>query len=115
MVEEPAGPTTEGTVWHESVRLLPGLWLHVLSVVTEARPPHRLGMDFRSPWFTGHLTYEIEPAGSGSLLRQREELVPGWLLRPLGGFLSRQLRPRLLRRLDDVGRVLEGQQEPPAR
>jgi hypothetical protein len=76
MVKDPPGPTRVGTVWREAVRLVPGLWLHVDSVVTEAQPPHRLGMDARSPWFTGHLTYEVKPAEDGSVLRQREELVP---------------------------------------
>ena len=72
-------------------------------------------MDFRSLWFSGHLTYEIEPAAGGSVLRQREALVPRRLLRPFGGVIERQLRPRLRQRLDDVRTVLEERQRPPGR
>jgi Polyketide cyclase / dehydrase and lipid transport len=110
MVKEPSGPTTVGTVWHEAVRLAPGLWLHVDSVVTEAQQPYRLGMRFRSLWFTGSLTYEIEPAGGGSVLRQREELLPRRLLRPFRGVIEQQLRPRLRQRLGDIKSVLEAEQ-----
>ncbi|MGY1737534.1 SRPBCC family protein [Geodermatophilus sp. SYSU D00684] len=115
MVKDPPGPTRVGTVWHEAVRFAPGLWLHVDSVVTEVQPPHRLGMDARSLWFTAHLTYEIAPTEDGSVLRQREELVPRRLLRPFRRAIEQRLRPRLRQRLDDIKNVLEEQQEPTAR
>jgi hypothetical protein len=115
MLKNPPGPTAVGTVWHERVRFAPGLWLHVDSVVTDAQPPRRLGMDARSPWFTGHLTYDIEPAGGGgSVLRQREELLPRPLLRPFRGVIEQQLEPRLRQRLDDIRRVLEERAGSPA-
>jgi hypothetical protein len=109
MVKEPPAPTAVGTVWHEAVRMAPGVWLRVDSVVTEARPPYRLGMDFRSRWFTGHLTYEIEPADGGSLLHQSEELLPHRLVRPFRRLIAHGLRPRLQQRLDDIKSVVEGQ------
>lgn len=53
LVKEPAGATTIGTRWHEWVRLAPGCWLYVESVVSELEPPIRYGMDFRSRWLSG--------------------------------------------------------------
>jgi hypothetical protein len=76
MVKEPAGPTAVGTRWHEQVRIAPGCWLGIASVVTQIAEPSRLGMDFRSRWFAGHLIYEIKAAPGGSLLRQEETLQP---------------------------------------
>jgi hypothetical protein len=42
--------------------------MHVESVVSDVEDPHQLEMDFWSPWFTGHLTYKIEPRADGSVL-----------------------------------------------
>lgn len=107
MVKDPPGPTTVGTVWHESVRVAPGLWLHVDTAVTEAQPSRRLGLAFRSLWFTGHLTYEIDAVPGGSVLRQREELSPRLLLRPVGRSIAARLRPRLRQRLDEIRQILD--------
>lgn len=60
MAKEPNGPTTTGTRWHEWVRVMPGYWFHVESVVPHVHEPHQLSMDFYSRWLTGHLIYEIE-------------------------------------------------------
>jgi hypothetical protein len=72
MVKEPVGPTAVGTCWHEWVRVAPGCRLHTESVVSDVQEPYQLGMDFHSLWFTGHLTYDIEPAAEGSILHHRE-------------------------------------------
>jgi hypothetical protein len=107
MVKEPAGPTAAGTRWHEWVRVAPGCWLHTESVVSDVREPYQLGMDFRSLWFTGHLAYDIEPAAGGSILHNRETVRLRALLRWLGPFVERTMRPRLLERLADIGAILE--------
>jgi hypothetical protein len=107
MVKEPAGPTAAGTCWHEWVRVAPGCWLHTESVVSDVREPYQLGMDFRSLWFTGHLAYDIEPAAGGSILHNRETVRLRALLRWLGPFVERTMRPRLLERLADIGAILE--------
>jgi Polyketide cyclase / dehydrase and lipid transport len=107
MVKEPAVPTAVGTRWHERVRIAPGLWLHVESVVTDVARPARLGMDFHSKWFTGHLTYEIQPDTSGSLLCQRETLQPRGPLRWLDRVIEPYLRRQLVRRLQDIRQLLE--------
>jgi hypothetical protein len=96
-----------GHRWHEGVRLAPGWWLRVESVVTDADAPRRLGMDFHSLWFTGHLTYDIEPAGNGSVLHHREVLQPRVLLRPFTSFIERHLREHLQIRLNDIKSALE--------
>jgi hypothetical protein len=106
MVKDPAGTTRVGTRWHEDVRLVPGWWMRVESVVTDVGP-RRLAMDFSSTWFTGRLTYEVEPGAGVSVLHQRETLVPrkhvGWL----GPWMGRKLRPRLGHRLREIRRLLE--------
>jgi hypothetical protein len=107
MVKEPAGPTTIGTRWHEWVRLAPGCWFHVESVVSDVHKPYQLGMDFHSRWLTGHLTYVIEPAADGSILHQRETVRPRALLRWLSPFIERSMRPRLVQRLADIKAILE--------
>lgn len=83
------------------------MWLHVHSVVTEAQAPHRLSMDFRSLWFTGHLDYDIGPAPGGCLLRQREQLLRRRPARPFRRIVEQRLRPRLQQRLDDIRAIVE--------
>lgn len=107
MTKIPPGPTAAGTRWHEQVRLVPGLWMTVDSVVTQIGEPVVLGMDFRSIWCTGHLTYTIEATPEGSVLHQRETLLPRWPLRWLAARVDTRLRPRLLRRLAEIRALLD--------
>jgi uncharacterized protein YndB with AHSA1/START domain len=107
MVKEPSGPTTVGTRWHERVRVAPGCWMRVESVVSQVDEPYRLAMDFRSRWLSGHLTYDIEPAAEGSILHHRETVRPSALLRWLSPFIERRMRPRLIERLADIKAILE--------
>jgi hypothetical protein len=107
MTKIPPGPTAAGTRWQERVRLVPGWWMRVDSVVTEIGEPAVLGMDFRSIWCTGHLTYTIQATAQGSILHQRETLLPRWPLRPLAAWVDAGLRPRLLTRLADIRALLE--------
>ncbi|MGX7729658.1 SRPBCC family protein [Rhodococcus sp. 2H158] len=107
MSKSPPGPTAEGTRWHERVRLAPGWWMSVDSVVTAIEDPELLGMDFRSAWFAGHLDYRIESTPGGCLLRQHFVLR---LPRPLRSWSARvdaRLRPRLLDRLAEVRDAIE--------
>ena len=107
MVKEPDGPTSVGTRWHEQVRLLPGYWLHVESVVTEVEEPVRLSMDFSSRWFAGRMAYELTPTADGCVLRQREVIRPCRRMALLGGLLGRSRRRHVGQRLQDIKRVLE--------
>jgi Polyketide cyclase / dehydrase and lipid transport len=107
MRKEPPGPTAIGTWWHEQVRLMPGLWLTTESVVTELEEPIVLGMDFRAAWFSGHLTYTIEPTPEGCVVRQREKLRPLPRLRRLAGAIDAGLRLRSIERLADIRNLLE--------
>jgi hypothetical protein len=107
MTKIPPGPTAAGTRWQEHVKLMPGWWMRVDSLVTEIGQPAVLGMDFRSIWCTGHLTYAIEAAPAGSILHQRETLLPRWPLRPLAAWVDAGLRPRLLTRLAEIQALLE--------
>ncbi len=112
MVKEPSGPTALGTRWHEQVRIAPGLWLHIESVVTQIAEPSRLGMDFQSHWFAGHLTYEIQADTGGSLLRQEETLQPRGPMLWLEKIIEPYLRRQLLRRLQDIRQLLERETAP---
>jgi len=112
MVKKPSGPTAVGTRWHERVRMAPALWLHIESVVTEIAQPSRLGMDFHSHWFAGHLTYEIQAEAGGSVLCQHETLQPRGPVRWLEKFIEPYLRRQLVRRLRDIQHLLERETTP---
>ena len=107
MAKIPRGPTTIGTRWHEEVRLLPAWWMVVESTVTEVDAPRSLGMDFRSGWFTGHLTYTIEAAPGGSVLHQHKVVHLRSGLRPFARLVDRGLRRRLVQRLCDIQDYLD--------
>lgn len=107
MIKEPSGPTAVGTRWHEWVSIAPLCRLRIESVVTEIRAPARLGLDFSSRWFTGHLIYDIDRVDGGSMLRQQERLRMRTPLRWSGQFVGRRLRPRLEERLRDIRLLLE--------
>ncbi len=107
MVKEPTGRTTTGTRWHEWVRLVPGYWFHVESVVSHVQEPYELSMDFQSRWLTGHLAYEIEQAQDGSILHHRETVRVPAFLRGLTPFIERRLRLRIIERLADIKEILE--------
>lgn len=111
MVKEPAGPTAPGTRWHERVRVARGCWLRVENVVSEVEEPKRLGIDFDAKFFSGHLTYEIEPTAGGSVLHNREILRSHPLLRWLSPLIERRLRRRMIERLEDMRTILEGSPE----
>jgi hypothetical protein len=107
MEKGPAGQTAVGTRWHEAVRLAPGCWFRIESIVTELEPPRRLGMDFSTRWFGGHLSYEIEPTPDGCILHHRETLRPRALLPWLSAIIAPQLRPHIVERLADIRDLLE--------
>lgn len=107
MVKEPTGPTTTGTRWHKWVRVAPGYWLHVESVVTHVQEPYQLAMDFDGRWLTGHLTYDIEPAPDGSILHHRETVRPCLFQRSLTPFIERRMHLRIMERLVDIKEILE--------
>ncbi|HEX6760510.1 MAG TPA: alpha/beta fold hydrolase [Propionibacteriaceae bacterium] len=115
MVKDPPRATTVGTHWHEDVRLAPGCWMHVETVVSDAAEPRQLGMDFWSRWFTGHLTYNLEPTADGTVLHQWETLRPRFFPRRLSPIIDRQLRPRLVQRLHDIKALLERSSSNPSR
>lgn len=91
MDKSPSGPTTEGTRWHERVRLAPGWWMSVDSVVTAIEDPDLLAMDFRSALVhrPRRLPDRVHP--QGCVLRQH--FVLRW--------------PRLLDRLADIRDAIE--------
>jgi uncharacterized protein YndB with AHSA1/START domain len=107
MEKDPAGPTMVGTRWHEAVRVAPGCWFRIESIVTELQPPTRLGMDFSTRWFGGHLTYEIEPTPDGCILHHREILRPRALLPWMPAIIAPRLQPHTAERLADIRNLFE--------
>ena len=112
MAKQPSGPTARGTRWHEQVRIAPGLWLRIDSIVTQIEKPCLLGMDFHSHWFAGHLTYEIQAEAGGSVLRQHETLRPRGPMLWLEKIIEPYLRRQLVRRLQDIRHLLERETTP---
>ena len=65
-------------------------------------PPARLGIDFATGWFGGHLTYEIETTQDGCVLHHRETLRPRALLPWLPAVIAPPLMRHVAERLDDI-------------
>jgi hypothetical protein len=52
-------------------------------------------MDFRSRYFAGYLTYDITATEGGTIVRQREILLPRRLLQWAGPWIQRRLESRV--------------------
>jgi len=107
MTKHPSTATRVGTRWDERVRIAPGWWMSIQSVVTDIRQPSLLGMDFSSVMLYGHLTYTINATPEGTTLQQRETVRLRWPLRWLATRVERRLRARLIRRLAELRDLLE--------
>ena len=107
MEKIPPGPTRPGTVWHEVIRLGPGMRMAVWSEVTLIQPDRRLEERFWASWMRGTLEYTLEPASDGTLLRLRKSLTPKGILRILDRPIAAMLRPREVWRLEAIRDLLE--------
>jgi len=107
MMKHPSTATHVGTRWDERVRIGPGWWMSIESIVTDIRPPNVLGMDFHSVWLYGHLVYTITPSREGARLQQRESVHLRWPLRWFSTRVERRLGARLGRRLAELRDLLE--------
>jgi hypothetical protein len=107
MVKLPSTATRLGSWWDEHVRLIPGVWLTIQSVVTELEEPTTMGMDFHSRWFDGHLTYTLQPSGSNTTLHQHETIRLRWPLSWFPGHVERTLRKQLGTRLVEIRSLAE--------
>lgn len=107
MTKHPSSATHVGTRWDEKVRLAPGWWMSVRSVVTNIEEPGLLAMDFSTAWCTGHLTYTIHPAEEGSVVCQHEVLRPRLPVGRMALWVDRRLRAQLLKRLSDIRSQVE--------
>lgn len=103
----PAGPTRVGTRWREVIKLGLGMRMTIWSEVTDLEPEQLLGETWSGGSMRGALTYRIEPAGAGTVLRQTKSLeAMGWL-RPFQRIIDRILTPKELTRLEEIARMLE--------
>lgn len=107
MTKHPSTATRVGTRWDERVKIVPGWWMSIESIVTDIRPPNSLAMDFHSAWLYGHLAYTITPSAQGVTLQQRETVHLRSPLRWFSARVERRLRTRLSRRLADLRDLLE--------
>jgi uncharacterized protein YndB with AHSA1/START domain len=107
MTKHPSTATRVGTRWDERVKIAPGLWMSIKSIVTDIQPPKLLGMDFHSAWLYGHLAYTIAPSTEGTTLHQRETVHLRWPLRWFSTRVASRLRAQLSRRLADLRDLLE--------
>ena len=99
----PPTPLRQAPAGTRLVRIAPGCWRQIENIVTEMEPPARLGIDFTTRWFGGHLTYEIETTQDGCILHHRETLRPRALLPWLPAVIAPRLRPHVAERLADIG------------
>lgn len=107
MTKHPSTATRVGTRWDERVKIAPGWWMSIQSVVTDIRPPNVLGMDFHGAWLYGHLAYTITPSPEGTTLHQRETVHLRWPLRWFSTRVESHLSAQLSRRLADLRDTLE--------
>lgn len=107
MEKSPSGPTRPGTLWHEVVRVGPGMRMTVWSEVLEVDPERVLRERYWSSWMTGTLDYTLEPTTDGTRLRLRKTLVPKGPLRLLDRPIAAMLGPRELWRLEAIRDLLE--------
>jgi hypothetical protein len=93
------GPVGVGTHYREVVRMLPWVEDEITSVITRYEPPYFLEEDFKGGAMHGHLAYEFQAQGEGTLLIQRESIHYSGVLRLLepliGFFLLRKIEERL--------------------
>jgi hypothetical protein len=107
MDKTPPGPTGPGTLWHEVVRLGPGMRMTVWSQVLEVEPDRLLREDYWASWMTGTLLYTLDPTPEGTTLRLRKTLTPKGPLRVLDGPIARMLGPKEMWRLQAIRDLLE--------
>jgi len=107
MTKHPSTATRVGTRWDERVKIAPGWWMSIQSIVTDIRPPNVLGMDFHSAWLYGHLAYTIAPSPEGTTLQQRETVHLRWPLRWFSTRVECRLHAQLVRRLAELRDLLE--------
>lgn len=107
MEKAPPGPTGPGTLWHEVVRLGPGMRMTIWSEVQEVVPDRLLRERYWASWMTGTLLYTLETAAEGTRLRLRKTLRPKGLLRLFDRPIASMLGPRELWRLEGIRDLLE--------
>lgn len=107
MEKTPPGPTRPGTLWHEVVRLGPGMRMTIWSEVQEVVPDRLLLERYWASWMTGTLLYTLEPTADGTRLRLRKSLAPKGPLRLLDRPIARMLGPKELWRLEGIRDLLE--------
>lgn len=102
----PGGPTQAGTRWQEEVRF--GPWrIRTRSLATSVERPRQLSMRWEGPFMHGDLSYTLEAMAGGTMLRQRETMVPEGPLRLFGGLVGRSLTRHLIRRMEDIRNLAE--------
>lgn len=107
MDKAPPGPTRPGTLWHEVVRLGPGMRMTIWSEVLEVVQDRLLRERYWSSWMAGTLLYTLEPAADGTLLRLQKTLVPKGALRLFDRLIARTLGPKEQWRLEGIRDLLE--------
>ncbi len=76
------------------------------TTVTEYTPPDRLVLDISDGPFVGVVTYEIEPAGTGSLVRIRNVGQPGKFAWLPSGLMQRVMAASLAKDLANLEAAL---------
>jgi len=107
MEKTPTGPTRPGTLWHEVVRLGPGMRMTIWSEVQEVVPDRLLRESYWASWMTGTLLYTLEPTADGTRLRLQKALWPKGPLRLFDRSIARMLGPKELWRLEAIRDLLE--------
>jgi len=107
MQKIPSGPTRVGTRWREVVQVLPFATMTVWTIVESLVPDRVIASRFHSWWMQGHIEYRFTPDGGGTLFSWTETISPRGPLRVTDRLMDRLLRPRLVKRMEDICEFLD--------
>lgn len=101
------GPVGVGTRYREVVQMLPLVKGEILSEIIAYEPGQRLAESWEGPSMDGTLTYLFIAEEGGTRLVQQERLNPRGWLRLFGPIIKHTLGRAIVRRLEDIKRILE--------
>jgi hypothetical protein len=101
------GPVSVGTRYREVIRFLPFVTGVMMSEITCFEPERRLGLRFSGLGMDGELTYNLQAAGWGTLVVQRQSLRPRGLLALLNPLIETAFSRVAGQRLRDIKSLLD--------
>lgn len=106
------GEVAVGSQYRELLRMLPFWQGEILSEVTRLEPDRVLAYRWRGPGMSGELEYHFQASQRATEVLQRQTVVPGPALRPLGPLIRMSFNQAITRRLVGIKLHLENSPSP---